>query len=136
MVALPVNAPIAAGAVVRAALANSCRTVRTDDPLTLSFARETRQVMCQESSDRKRRSWHTKYLTLTQTQAFNHCYDVVVPRQPLSGIRVGFVQDVAVQQGHVDEVEEDLLPEALGWTLSRHVVDLTVVEVHPTIYLL
>ena len=33
---------------------------------------------------------------------------------------------------HVDEVEEDLLPEALGWTLSRHVVDLTVAEVHPT----
>ena len=42
------------------------------------------------------------------------------------------IQNVAVQQGHVDEVEEDLLPEALGWTLSRHVVDLTVAEVHPT----
>ena len=49
-----------------------------------------------------------------------------------AAIRVGLIQNVAVQQGHVDEVEEDLLPEALGWTLSRHVVDLTVAEVHPT----
>ena len=132
VVALPVNTQITAGAVVRAALANTCRTVRTDDALTLSFARETLQVMWQESSDRQRRRWHTKYLTITQSQAFNHCYDLVVTRQSLVAIRVGLIQNVAAQQGRVDKVEEDLLPEALGWTLRRHVVDLTVAEVHPT----
>ena len=119
VVALLVNTQITAGAVVRAALVYSCRTVRTDDTLTLSFAREKLQVMWQESSDRQRRSWHTKYLTITQTQAFNHCYDVVVTHQSLAGIRVGLVQDVAVQQGRVNQVEEDLLPEALGWTQTR-----------------
>ena len=127
-------------AVVWAPFADAPGTVGADDTIARLSARKMLERMalnllyslCWSSSCCHCQPWllHTTQALNHSTQALNHSTQEIMATLALTCIGVGTIQLVAVQQCHIQEVEENLLPVPPGRPLRRYMVYLTITEIN------
>ena len=127
METLAVYAIVTSRAPEGASFANTHRTI-TANTVSFAFAWQVFKFMASHLGHCRWHDCHSRILGGTKT--LHDRAHVVMARLALLSICVGLVQLVAVEQRHVDQVEEQFFPISLGGALGGNMVNFPVTDIN------